>query len=90
MGYIDKFINDDSLPESKAISIRLSLNRKTLKNLDLVRLDGGFATYSMTVARLIDAKAGRIKAKGERESYEKAKPSPKKSPLTLEIPDYGF
>lgn len=90
MGYIDKFINDDSLPESKAISIRLSLNRKTLKNLELARLDGGFATYSMTVARLIDAKAGRIKAKEEREASSRKEKTAKRSPLTLEIPDYGF
>ena len=90
MGYIDKFINDDSLPESKAISIRLSLNRKTLKNLDLVRLDGGFSTYSMTVARLIDAKAGRIKAREKSAGAQSERRTPKSSPLTLEIPDYVF
>lgn len=91
MGYVDAFIADDSLPETKTISVRLSLNRKTLKNLEAVRTDGGYATYSMTVARLIDAKAGRIKAREKSAEAQSERPVSKAKPsLTLEIPDYVF
>ena len=40
MGYVDAFIADDSLPGTKTISVRLSLNRKTPKNLEAVKSDG--------------------------------------------------
>ena len=91
MGYVDAFIADDSLPETKTLSVRLSLNRKTLKNLEAVKIDGGYATYSMTVARLIDAKAGRIKAREKSaEAQSERRVSKMKPSLTLEIPDYVF
>lgn len=92
MGYVDSFISDENVPDTKAISVRLSLNKKTLKNLNEVMVDGGYATYSMTVARLIDAKAGRIKAREKSaEAQSERRVSKAKPSLTLEIPDYyGF
>ncbi len=90
MGYVDRFISDKKVPDTKAISVRLSLNKKTLKNLNEVMVDGGYATYSMTVARLIDAKAGRIKARETASSSKAEKSIRRNGPLTLELPDYDF
>ena len=70
-GYLNKFVDDPSIPDMNTICIRISITKSSLKNLFYIKEQYNYGSLSVAIRQMIDRKAAGLRNAQKKSSEKK-------------------